>query len=231
MRRLKPNRTSTAAAIAALLAAIAIAGCATTTSQPPPIAKDELAAAKSFPYYTTYWVGPSFRHHPVTGADGVASYRPSFGDSIYYGDCLRGKSLLGANGCVLPLQVTTSIYTLHSNSILGSQRNVLIRGVPAVSYEEGRALELYTGRLAIDIFSAGYAEAREAAKLLRPLNHRGSDAGDLPPPVFCPLLYGPETKAVEITMAELPRQACQQAAEALSQKEALEEGQTPEPVS
>ncbi len=229
MRHPKPTRASVAAALAALIAAFAIAGCG--TSQPPPVAKDELAAAKTFPYYTTYWVGPSFRGHPVTGADGTASYRPSFGDSIYYGDCLHGKSLLGAGGCVLPLQITTAIYALRSNSILGSQHNVLIRGVPAAVYEEGRALELYTGRLAIDIFSANYSEARAAARLLRPLNHRGSDAGPLPPPVFCPVLYGPETKAVEIAMSELPGRACQQAAGALAQQEALEEGQTPEPIS
>ena len=45
------------------------------------------------------------------------------------------------------------IYRLHSNAALGPQRNMLIRGVPATVYDEGRSIELYSGRVAIDIFS------------------------------------------------------------------------------
>lgn len=211
--------------IAALAAAVGLCGCGTVS--PPPIARGELAAARSFPYYTVYWVGRIFDHHPLTAADGVRGYRPSVGDSVYYGDCLRSKGALGGGGCVLPLQVTTVIYTMTPNFTLGPQRNVLIRGVPAVSYDEGKSLILYSGKLAIEIFSNDYADAHEAAKLLRPFNAAGSDAGRLPLPIYCPLLHGPETEAVQLTMRHLPGEACEQNAETLRKRESL----TGEPAS
>ena len=38
------------------------------------------------------------------------------GDSVYYGDCVAGKSsALGESGCELPLQITTAIYLMGSN--------------------------------------------------------------------------------------------------------------------
>ncbi|MHB1469420.1 MAG: hypothetical protein ACYCU0_13755 [Solirubrobacteraceae bacterium] len=212
-------------ALLALGAALTVTGCATTS--PPPIARGELAAARTFPYYTVYWVGRSFEKHPLTAADGVRGYKPNVGDSVYYGDCLRSKSALGGGGCVLPLQVTTLIYTMKPNFTLGPQRNVLIRGVPAVSFNEGKSLILYSGRLAIEIFSNDYAAAHEAAKLLRPLNGEGSDKGDLPLPLYCPLLHGPETEAVQITMQRLPGKACEEAAKTLREREQL----TGEPVN
>ncbi|MHB1539675.1 MAG: hypothetical protein ACYCUM_11640 [Solirubrobacteraceae bacterium] len=221
---LRSPRRVALSALAALLTALAASGCATVS--PPPISRGELAAARTFPYYTVYWVGRSFRRHPLTAADGVRGYKPSVGDGVYYGDCLHSRGALGGGGCVLPLQVTTVIYTMAPNFTLGPQRNVLIRGVPAVSYNEGRSLILYSGNLAIEIFSNDYANAHEAAKLLRPLNAEGSDTGNLPPPLFCPLLHGPETEAVQIAMRHLPGHACQTAAETLRKRESL----TGEPV-
>jgi hypothetical protein len=212
-------------ALLALATTLAASGCATVS--PPPIAHGELAAARTFPYYTVYWAGRSFEKHPLTAADGVRGYKPSIGDSVYYGDCLRSKGALGGGGCLLPLQVTTLIYTMKPNFTLGAQRNVLIRGVPAVSFNGGKSLILYSGELAIEIFSNDYADAHEAAKLLRPLNGAGSDKGDLPLPLFCPLLHGAETKAVQLTMRHLPGEACQKAAETLRDREQL----TGEPVN
>lgn len=207
----------------ALLAAPCISGCSTIS--PRPIAHGELAAARTFPYYTVYWVGKSFRRHPLTAADGVRGYKSSIGDSVYYGDCLRAKSALGGGGCLLPLQITTVIYSMEEepNFTLGAQHNVLIRGVPAVVYNEGRSLILYSGRLAIEIFSSDYAAAREAAKLLRPLNHHGSDSGYLPMPVYCPQLHGPQTPALKAAMHHLPGHACREAAETLAKREQLKQ--------
>lgn len=207
------------ALLLSLIPALSLSGCGTVS--PPPIAHGELAAARTFPYYTVFWVGESFKHHALTAADGVRGYRPSIGDSVYYGDCLRSKSLLGGDGCVLPLQVTTLIYTMKPNFTLGPQRNVLIRGVPAVVYDGGRSLILYSGHVAIEVFSDGYSDALEAAKLLRPFNATGSDHGPLAPPDYCPLLHGPETTAVELAMRHLPGDACKVAAESLRKREAL----------
>jgi len=199
--------------------ALALAGCGTGT--PPPISKGELAAARTFPYYTVYWVGMRFGRHHLTAADGIEGYKPQIGDSLYYGDCVRSKGMLGSSGCLLPLQVTTVIYVLHSNFTLGGQRNTVIRGVPAVIYDEGRSIELYSGRVAIDIFSDNLKDALAAAKQLRPFNRPGNDREPLPPPVYCPVLYGPQTPAVGAALAKLPEEACKRAEAALSQREAL----------
>jgi hypothetical protein len=204
-------RGTLALAVLALLAAGA-AGCG--TSHPGRLGGGELAEAQTFPYYTLYWVGPSFAGHPLSAADGLKTYISSVGDSVYYGDCVRSKGIFGGGSCLLPLQVTTVIYHLHSNVALGQQRNVLVRGVPAAVYDEGRSIEIYSGRVAIDIFSDNYAHAIAATALLRPLNAPGSAGGPLPPPVYCPGLSGPQEPSVERAMQNLPGQACQKAAAA-----------------
>ncbi len=201
-------------ALAMIGAAAAITTGCGTTGHPGPIAANELAEAQTFPYYRIYWAGPQFEGQPLVAADGRAGYNSEVGDSVYYGDCVRGHGVFGGGGgsCTLPLQVTTVIYRLHSNSALGPQRNLLIRGVPATAYDEGRSIELYSGRVAIDIFSDTFARARAAALTLRPLNASGSATGALPPPVYCPGLYGPQNRALERALAHLPGRACQQAA-------------------
>jgi len=141
--------------------------------------------------------------------DALKSYDPTIGDSVYYGDCVQSKGIFGGGSCLLPLQVTTVVYSLHPNAALGSQRNILVRGVPATVYDEGRSIEVYTGRVAVDIFSDDYEHALQAAQRLRPVNAPGSAAGDLPPPVYCPGLSGAESQAVMTAMDSLPRHVCQ----------------------
>jgi hypothetical protein len=200
--------------VVAILCLCAIAllagGCA--TGHPAPLSGGALQDAETFPYYRIYWVGRRFGADPLTAADGLKGYSSSIGDSVYYGDCVRDKGILGGGSCQLPLQVTTVIYRLHSNATLGAQRNALIRGVPAVIYDEGRSIELYSGRLAIDIFSDGLAHALEAARTLRPLNAPGSAGGPLPPPVYCPGLIGAKSAKLRRTMANLPGRPCEHAA-------------------
>lgn len=214
MTRTPPSRATAGSVLLCTLtiAAFAAAGCGATRA-PGPIGASEFAEAQTFPYYRLYWAGPTFQGEPLVAADGRKSYNISVGDSVYYGDCARGHGVFGGGGsCRLPLQVTTVIYRLHSNSALGPQRNMLIRGVPATVYDEGRSIELYSGRLAIDIFSDSYARARAAALQLRPLNAAGSATEPLPPPVYCPGLYGPQEARLRRAMAYLPGHACQTAA-------------------
>ncbi|HTR89434.1 MAG TPA: hypothetical protein VMG62_04915 [Solirubrobacteraceae bacterium] len=208
-------------ALASLCAlALALAGCGGTRS-PGPISARELAEAQTFPYFRVYWAGPRFAGSPLVAADGRNGYNGSLGDSVYYGDCSQAGGLTGGGACTLPLQVTTVIYRLHGNRALGRQHNILIRGVPTVVYDEGHSLELYTGHTSIDIFSDTYPHAIAAAQRLRPLNAPGSPTAPLPPPVFCPALWGPEEAAVEHAMAHLPGHACQQAARELQFAEDL----------
>ena len=198
------------AAALLLPAALALAGC--STGHPGEIAAGDLAEAQTFPYFRVYWAGPRFAGLPLAAVDGLKTYVPSVGDSVYYGDCVQKKGIFGGGSCSLPLQVTTVIYHVHSNKALGPQRNILIRGVPAVVYDEGRSIELYTGRVAVDIFSDTYAHAIAAAGELLPVNAPGAPTGPLAPPVYCPGLYGPQEAALEHVMQTLPGQACQRAA-------------------
>jgi hypothetical protein len=196
-------------ALAALCVALALGGCA--TGHPRAITAGTLAEAETFPYFKVYWVGPSFAGQPLAAADGQIGYESGVGDSVYYGDCVHRKGIFGGGNCLLPLQVTTVIYGLHSNSTLGPQSNTVIRGVPAVVYDEGRSIELYSGRLAIDIFSDTFAHAHRAVLELRPINAPGSATGKLPPPVFCPGLSGARSRELSHVMASLPGHACQRA--------------------
>jgi hypothetical protein len=198
--------TSALCALAALLLA---SGCG--TGHPGPISAGDLAEAQTFPYFRVYWVGRTFEGHPLAAVDGLKGYIASIGDSVYYGDCVQSKGIFGGGSCQLPLQVTTVIYHVHSNKALGPQRNILVRGAPAVVYDEGHSIEVYSGRVAIDLFSDSSAHALAAAQLLRPVNAPGSASGNLPPPVYCPGLYGPTSAAIEAVMQSLPGGPCQRA--------------------
>ena len=199
--------TGAARAATAALAALAVGGCG--TSHPPPIGAGALAEAQTFPYYRVYWVGPSFIGRPLAAADGQKGYLAKVGTSVYYGDCVHQKGIFGGGSCVLPLQVTTVIYHLHDNTALGPQRNIVVRGVPATVYDEGRSIEVYTGQVAIDVFSDTFEHAYQAALQLRPLNAPGSASGTLPPPVYCPELSGAIDAHLQKVMDHLPGRACQ----------------------
>jgi hypothetical protein len=201
------RRLRLAPVLAAFAAALALAGCGTVRARP--IAAQELAEAQTFPYFPVYWVGMSFEGQHLSAADGLKSYDPIIGDSVYYGDCVHGKGIFGGGSCLLPAQITTVIYSLHPNASLGAQRNIVVRGVPATVYDEGRSIELYSGRVAIDIFSNDFARALAAAERLRPVNAPGSASGDLPPPVYCPGLAGEVDREVARVMAGLPGRVCQ----------------------
>jgi len=195
--------------VAAVLAlALLASGC--TTGPPGEISVGDLAEAKTFPYFRVYWVGPSFQARPLAAVDGLRNYVPSVGDGVYYGDCVKKKGIFGGGSCALPLQVITVLYHLHSNKALGPQRNTVVRGVPATVYDGGRSIEIYTGRVAVDIFADTYAHAIAAAQSIHPVNAPGSGA-QLPSPVYCPGLYGPTDAAVEAKMDSLPGLACQKA--------------------
>jgi hypothetical protein len=213
MYRLKPpsrvptGRLCFAALIMALLACVLVgSGCGTGPASA--ISSQELAQAETFPYYKLYWVGKSFDREPLTAADAQKSYNSALGDSLYYGSCVKSTGLLGTGSCALPLQVTTVIYRLHSNATLGPQHNTIIRGVPATIYDGGHSIEIYSGRLAIDIFSNTFSRAMRAAIMLRPLNARGSATGALPAPVYCPGLSGPISGALHGVMGNLPGHPC-----------------------
>lgn len=197
-----------------------VSGCANV--QPGPLGTGALAEAQTFPFFRVYWVGPRFGSEPLAAADGLRNYIPTAGDSVYYGDCATGKGAgLGGSGCVLPLQVTTLVYARHANAPLGAQRNTVLRGVPAVIFDGGDSIELYTGRLAVEVFSESLSDGLRAVSALRPLNAPGSATAPLPPPVYCPGLSGPRPVAVQAALRNLPGHACQRVAATLAVDRAL----------
>jgi hypothetical protein len=219
-RRAAGRWLARAAASSGVLCAILLAGgCA--TAHPAPIAAGELAEAQLFPYYPLYWVGPTFDGHHLVTVDGLKGYSNSVGDSVYYGDCLQSKGVFSGGSCQLPLQVSTVIYRPHSNTTLGPQRNIVERGVPATVYDEGRSLELYTGRVAIDIFSDSYAHALKAASELRAVNAPGSSSGGLPAPIYCPGLSGAMDAQLASIMQRLSARICQRTASAKALEKSL----------
>ena len=199
-----------------LLGGALMAGIGCGTSHPGPLSGRELAEAQTFPYYRVYWAGPRFQGSPITAADGLRGYLERIGDSVYYGDCVKSKGIFGGGSCQLPLQVTTVVYRLHSNSSLGPQYNRLVRGVPATVYDEGRSIEIYTGRLAIDVFSDTFAHALAATRQLQPINAPGSASAPLPLPVYCPGLSGALPGHLSFVMAHLPGRVCQRSAAAIA---------------
>ncbi len=117
--------------------------------------------------------------------------------------------------------MTTVIYRLHSNAALGPQYNTLVRGVPAVVYDEGRSIEVYSGRQAIDVFSDTLAHALAATRQLQPINAPGSASAPLPLPVYCPGLSGPMGANLSEVMAHLPGRVCQKSAAATAYQRRL----------
>lgn len=208
-RALVTAHTASVAVILACAGAL-LAGCG--TGPPPPISSGNLAEAQTFPYFRVYWVGRNFEGNHLAAVDGLKNYLATVGDSVYYGDCVQKKGIFGGGSCALPLQVTTGVYKLHSNKYLGPQSNALVRGVPAVLYNGGRTIEIYTGRVAVDVYSDTFEHAWAAAQKLLPVNADGSSSGPLPPPVYCPALFGPQPAELEAVMRSLPGQACQKAA-------------------
>jgi hypothetical protein len=196
----------------ALTLALAVAASGCTTGPPPPVSPQELAGGELFPFFRVYWVGRYFLDQPLTAVDNRETYIPSIGESVDYGTCAPEGGLLGGGPCQLPLAVTTVVYVPHVNKSLSPQQNAVIRGVPAVSYDQGREIALYSGHLEIDLSAATAADALAATRLLRPLNAPGSSSEALPSPTYCPGLSGPLTPAVNAAMARLrarlPKLAC-----------------------
>jgi hypothetical protein len=196
MRRTTARRiTRTSALIAATGL---LAGCA--THPPPPISASDLQLAREFGLFTTYWVGPEFAGIPLTAADSKRDYDATVGMRVYYGTCRTPSSILSTSGCQLPLEIATVVYKPHTNEGLGARREALIRGVPAVIFDHGSSIELYTGRVAIDVYAQDARLAEAAAAALVPLNRPDRGRQDLAPPRFLEPGVDPAIKALADSM-------------------------------
>jgi len=174
-----------AAKIAVLVAAAGlVAGCATGPA--PPISATQLAYAHSFNLFTLYWAGKRVDGIPLTEADGLGDYAPPVGISMYYGNCLH-KSPVKLGGCTLPLKITTIWYIPHSNRSLGPRRNIRVHGVPALIFNHGDEVELYTDEMLVDVIGATPKLTMAGVKHLTTFNRKPTAAWPaFPPPDFTP---------------------------------------------
>lgn len=163
-----------------------LTGC--TTHPAGPISTGDLDTAQSFRLFTVYWVGPSFDGVPLTAADTQRDYDAAAGERVYYGNCDKQASIISTVGCRLPLEIATVEYHMidsRRNEGLGTRTNTVIRGVPAVIFNAGRSIQLYTDQLAIDIYADSPARALAAARSVVPMNRPEDPHPDLlSPPQF-----------------------------------------------
>ncbi|MGI8558247.1 MAG: hypothetical protein ACR2ND_08055 [Solirubrobacteraceae bacterium] len=179
-------------------ALLVLGGCASPTHSANGITAGDLRLTRQFGDFTIYWVGKRFQNVRLTAADSEIDYEPAIGMRMYYGDCEKQSSPLSTVGCRLPLEINTVAYKAHSNNGLGPHRNTTLRGVPAVIFDSGRSIELYTGRdFAIDIYADSPERALAAAAALKPANASRPFAAQLPAPTFKPgAKSDPQTEAL-----------------------------------
>ncbi|HEX2702866.1 MAG TPA: hypothetical protein VHM72_05495 [Solirubrobacteraceae bacterium] len=177
------TRSVVKVAVAAATAGL-VAGCATVPA--PPISAKQLAYAHSFDLFTLYWAGKTVHGIPLTEADGLGDYNPQIGVTMYYGNCVH-KSIVKLGGCTLPLKITTVWYIPHSNISLGAQRNVRVHGVPAVIFNHGDEVEVYTDAMAVDVVGATPKLTMEGVRQLTTFNRTPTAAWPaFPAPQFTP---------------------------------------------
>jgi len=152
------------------LSTLALAGCGNTL-QDKPIPHNILESLIVSPY-PVYWLGGSFQGLAITDT----SHDPGGAFSVSYGDCVAG----GQATCVPPLRVVTS----PDNSFLpvGTLPHVStrVRGLDAVLAQGGRAVEIPTGEVVVDVYARSVALAAAATQTLVPINRIGAPEAPLP---------------------------------------------------
>ncbi|MGA2007584.1 MAG: hypothetical protein ABSH27_08525 [Solirubrobacteraceae bacterium] len=180
--RLKLRRRPALAAVVAL--AVVLTGC--STHEVSPITPAALASARAFSEYLDFWAGLSVDGVPLTVADTPNDFYSPVGFTMYYGNC-EGRGTLRDGGCTLPLKITTTIYSPHSDASFGPQHWVEVHGVPAVVYDGGKEIEIYTDHQDVDIVADSPARAAAAAAALKPFNRvLPPGAPDFPQPLYTP---------------------------------------------
>jgi hypothetical protein len=155
---------------APLLAALALGACSDTLQdQPIPHNELETLIAQPFP---VYWLGDRFRGIQIT----EASLDPGGAATVQYGDCLEG----GQSTCVTPVRVVTSPDNSFIPGAQAPHRTTLVRGVPAVVAEGGKAILFATGRVVVSIYASRPSLAAAASEAVVPINAPGSPGAALP---------------------------------------------------
>jgi hypothetical protein len=103
---------------------------------------------------------------------------------VGYGDC----DPEGQESCTVPLEVNTTTEAAPPFKNYagdgGPPRRTSVRGVPAIVFNDGKSVELFTGRVRVDIYTDSPGRLARATRLLRSLNGRPGSGAELPPPTI-----------------------------------------------
>jgi hypothetical protein len=136
----------------------------------PPRSTFTLTQARSFAAYPLYDAGPTAAALPLVAVlrrnDGPTDYV-----SFVYGDCRPA----GGAGCAPPVEVQVWAACKRNLSLYGgpgtpTPERVVVRGAPAAFFEDGRRLEIQTGRSTVVVFARSRDEALAVAGSLRAVN-------------------------------------------------------------
>src|SRR3989304_3179942 len=104
--------------------------------------------------------------------------------SFVYGDCVAADD----TGCAPPAEIQVWPACRRALALYDAQApggpvagRVGVRGVPAASLDDGRRLEIQTGRSTVVVFADSRARAARIAGALRPVNLAGPPTASLPP--------------------------------------------------
>jgi hypothetical protein len=146
----------------------------------PPRGNFSLDQARTFTDFPVYYAGDS-----VAGLSLSAVERTANDVSFVYGDCVA----VDETGCPLPLEVQVwpacvrnfALYQKSPNAPSGQETS--IRGVRALTFDDGQRLEVQTRTATIVVFGDTKAIVARAARALRGVNIQDVAAAGLAPPV------------------------------------------------
>jgi hypothetical protein len=171
-----------AALIAAGAVVLRVQDAAGDQATDAPKSTFSVSEARSFTDFPLYDAGPT-----AIGLPRVAVLRRDEGAANYvsfvYGDC----AATSAAGCAPPAEVQIWPSCARNLSLYGQPDGprgdlTSVRGAPAAFFEEGRRLELQTGRSTIVIFGRTRDQVVALAGLLRGVNVAVQAGSRLPPP-------------------------------------------------
>lgn len=166
-----------------LLVALALVGSGPAWVGDEPRSTITLEQARAFDEFPLYNAGDRVDGLPLVAVvrrDDTARYV-----SFVYGDCVPGDDA----GCAPPAEIQVwpacrrnlALYDGSPPSSPAAERTT-IRGVPAVSLDDGTRLEIQTGRSTVVVFADSRARALRIAGSLRALNGSVPASTSLPQP-------------------------------------------------
>jgi hypothetical protein len=153
--------------------------------QAPPRSSFDLDSARAIADFPVYYAGTAVEGHPLT----AVLRRKDAADYVafVYGDCIVESD----TGCAPPAEIQVwpacirnlSLYDAGATSSVPTPDATVVRGAPGAFFDDGRRLEIQTGRATVVIFSASRTASLRIASALRGLNVAVAAGGSLPSPV------------------------------------------------